>query len=127
MHETGDGGTGSHHPATSPLLNSPTSTVLQSFEVATGLKHRQFQHILSELESAYGDVLYYRGPMFEPQLPEIKIWNPFVADIAEAQSSYQFELAELQNCDVLKDALKPNSLIDFYASLPNGTYPNIKK
>ncbi|CAI5649826.1 unnamed protein product [Oreochromis niloticus] len=59
---------------------------------------------------------------------EIRLFqNPFVADIDEAQSFYQFELAELQNCDVLKDAFKPNSLVDFYAALPNDTYPNIKK
>nr|XP_040035572.1 general transcription factor II-I repeat domain-containing protein 2-like isoform X2 [Gasterosteus aculeatus aculeatus] len=59
---------------------------------------------------------------------EIRLFqNPFVADIDEAQPSYQFELAELQNCDVLKDAFKPNSLIDFYAALPNDTYPNIKQ
>lgn len=36
---------------------------------ANGFKHRQFQQFLSELESAYGDVLYYtRGLMLEPQL-----------------------------------------------------------
>lgn len=59
---------------------------------------------------------------------EIRLFqNPFVADIDKAQPSYQFELAKLQNCDVLKDAFKPNSLIDFYAALPNDTYPNIKK
>lgn len=58
---------------------------------------------------------------------EIRLFqNPFVADIDEAQPFYQFELAELQNC-VLKDAFKPNSLADFYAALPNDTYPNIKK
>ncbi|XP_072318746.1 general transcription factor II-I repeat domain-containing protein 2-like [Eucyclogobius newberryi] len=58
---------------------------------------------------------------------EIRLFqNPFVADIDEAQPSSQFELAELQNCDVLKDAFKPNSLIDFYAALPNDTYPNIR-
>ena len=43
---------------------------------------------------------------------EIRLFqNPFVADTAEAQPSYQFELAELQNCDVLKDVFKPSSLI----------------
>lgn len=43
---------------------------------------------------------------------EIRLFqNPFVADIDEAQPSYQFELAELQKCDVLKDAFKPNNLI----------------
>ncbi|KAJ8361737.1 hypothetical protein AAFF_G00429390 [Aldrovandia affinis] len=58
---------------------------------------------------------------------EIRLFqNPFVADIDEAQPSYQFELSELQNCDVLKDVFKPNSLIDFYAALQNDTYPNIK-
>ena len=59
---------------------------------------------------------------------EIRLFqNPFVADIDEAQPSYQFELAELQSCDVLKDSFKPTSLIDFYAALPQDTYPNIKK
>lgn len=53
--------------------------------------------------------------------------NPFVADIDEAHTTYQFELTELQNFDVLIDAFKPNSLIDFYAALPNDTYHNIKK
>ncbi|RXN27214.1 LRR and PYD domains-containing 3-like protein [Labeo rohita] len=36
--------------------------------------------------------------------------NPFAADIDKALSSYQFELAELQNCAVLKDAFKPNEV-----------------
>ena len=59
---------------------------------------------------------------------EIRLFqNPFIANINEVQSSYHFELAELQNCDVLKDAFKPNSLIDFYAALPKDTYPNIRK
>lgn len=59
---------------------------------------------------------------------EIRLFqNPFVADIDEAQSCYQFELVELQNCDVLKDAFKPNSLIDFYATFLNDTYSNINK
>ena len=59
---------------------------------------------------------------------EIRLFqNPFIVNIDEAQLSYQFELAELQNCDVLKDAFKPNSLIDFYAALPKDTYPNIRK
>ena len=50
--------------------------------------------------------------------------NPFIANINEAQPSYQFKLAELQNCDALKDASKPNSLTDFYAAHPKDTYPN---
>ena len=52
--------------------------------------------------------------------------NPFIANIDEARPSCQFEFAELQNCDVLKDAFKPNSLVDFYAALPKDTYPNIR-
>ncbi len=59
---------------------------------------------------------------------EIRLFqNPFAADIDEALPCYQFELAELQNCDVLKDALKLNGLIEFYAALHNETYPNIKR
>lgn len=53
--------------------------------------------------------------------------NPFAADIDEAMPSYQFELADLHNCDLLKDAFKPISLIDFCAALPDETYPNIKR
>ncbi len=51
---------------------------------------------------------------------EIRLFqNPFAADIDEALPCYQFESAELQNCDVLKDAFKPNGFIEFYAALPN--------
>lgn len=53
--------------------------------------------------------------------------NPFAADIDKAQPYYQFEVAELQNCDILKDTFKPSSLIAFYAALPNDTHPNIRK
>uniref|UniRef100_A0A9J8AS26 SPIN-DOC-like zinc-finger domain-containing protein n=1 Tax=Cyprinus carpio carpio TaxID=630221 RepID=A0A9J8AS26_CYPCA len=53
--------------------------------------------------------------------------NPFAADINDALPTLQFELAELQNCDILKDAFKPDSLIEFYAALPEETYPNIKQ
>ncbi len=59
---------------------------------------------------------------------EIRLFqNPFAADIDEALPCYQFESAELQNCDVLKDAFKPNGLIEFYAALPNNIYLNIKR
>ena len=59
---------------------------------------------------------------------EVRLFqNPFIANIDEAQRSYQFVLVKLQNSDVLKDAFKPNSLIDFYAALPKDTYPSIRK
>lgn len=53
--------------------------------------------------------------------------NPFAADINDALPSLQFELAELQHCDILKDAFKPDHLIEFYAALQKETYPNIKQ
>ncbi len=59
---------------------------------------------------------------------EIRLFqNPFAADIDEALPCYQFKSAELQNCDVLKDAFKPNGFIEVYAALPNNIYPNIKR
>ncbi|XP_073332529.1 general transcription factor II-I repeat domain-containing protein 2-like [Pagrus major] len=51
--------------------------------------------------------------------------NPFTADINDVLPSLQFELAELQNCDILKDAFKPDRLIEFYGALPEENYPNI--
>ncbi|XP_008333358.2 general transcription factor II-I repeat domain-containing protein 2-like isoform X2 [Cynoglossus semilaevis] len=175
-----------------------------NFIRAKGLKHRQFQEFLSQLESAHGDVLYYtevrwlsRGRVlrrFYELLPEINAflhtqnktvpelsdpewkWHlAFLRDMTETLNSFNLQLqgqgklicdmyshikafevklelllgqvkkhsfihlpatqnlsaekpaAELQNCDVLKDAFKSNSLIDFYAALPNDTYPNIRK
>lgn len=53
--------------------------------------------------------------------------NPFAADINDTLPSLQFELAELQTCNVLKDTFNPNCLIEYYTSLPNETYPTIKK
>ena len=59
---------------------------------------------------------------------EIRIFqNPFAADVSDTLPSLQFELAELQTCDVLKDVFRPNSLMEYYAALPNDTYPNIRK
>ena len=58
---------------------------------------------------------------------EIRLFqNPFIANIDEAQPSYQFELSELQSCDVLKDLFKPNSLIEFYAALPKTHIPTLE-
>lgn len=80
-----------------------------NFIRAKGLKHRKFQEFLSELESAHGDLLYYtevrwlsRGRVlrcFYKLLPEI---NTFLH-------------------------LKNETVPDFYAALPNDTYPNIRK
>ena len=53
--------------------------------------------------------------------------NPFAANINDALPSLQFELSELQNCDILKDAFKPDRLIEFYAALPEENYPNNKQ
>lgn len=49
--------------------------------------------------------------------------NPFAADINDVSPSLQFELAELQNCDILKDTFN-----EFYAALQEETYtyPDIK-
>ncbi|XP_039904800.1 general transcription factor II-I repeat domain-containing protein 2A-like [Simochromis diagramma] len=53
-----------------------------NFIRANGLKHRQFQQFLSELESAYGDVLYYtevrwlsRGRVLRRFLEQVKKHN----------------------------------------------------
>uniref|UniRef100_A0AAR2KU72 DUF4371 domain-containing protein n=1 Tax=Pygocentrus nattereri TaxID=42514 RepID=A0AAR2KU72_PYGNA len=53
--------------------------------------------------------------------------NPFAADIDCVDPIYQLELAKLQNVDSLKDAFTSSALIDFCASLPNETYPSLKK
>ncbi|KAM4021787.1 general transcription factor II-I repeat domain-containing protein 2A-like [Anomaloglossus baeobatrachus] len=52
--------------------------------------------------------------------------NPFYIDIENVDAIYQMELAELQNCDSLKDAFKASSLLNFYASLSSETYPNLR-
>lgn len=53
--------------------------------------------------------------------------NPFAADIEDILPSLQFELAELQTCNLLKDTFNPNCLTEYYASLPNETRPDIRK
>ena len=59
---------------------------------------------------------------------EIRLFqNPFAVDLYEASPSVQFELAELQNCDALRNTFHSVGLADFYAAIPSDTYPNIKK
>ncbi len=53
--------------------------------------------------------------------------NPFAVDLYEAPPSVQLELAELQNCDALRDTFQSAGLADFYAAIMLHTYPNIKK
>ena len=65
---------------------------------------------LQTLKAEFG----VRFPALHVYAKEIRRFqNPFIANIDKAQPSYHFELAELQNCGVLKDGFEPNSLIDF--------------
>ncbi|KAK0141514.1 General transcription factor II-I repeat domain-containing protein 2A [Merluccius polli] len=106
------------------FINLPATQNLSAENPAVPFPAEKCVEALEMLKAEFG----VRFRLLHVNAKEIRLFqNPFIADIDEAQPSYQFELAELQNCDVLKDAFKPNSLIDFYAALPNDMYPNIKK
>ncbi|XP_077112974.1 general transcription factor II-I repeat domain-containing protein 2A-like [Ranitomeya variabilis] len=92
--------------AEKPMVAFPKETCVNSLEKL----QKEFQFKFKELHLHEQDI----------QL------NPFSIDIENVDAIYQMELAELQNCDSLKDAFKSSSLPNFYASLPSETYPNLR-
>uniref|UniRef100_A0A3B1KEN9 HAT C-terminal dimerisation domain-containing protein n=1 Tax=Astyanax mexicanus TaxID=7994 RepID=A0A3B1KEN9_ASTMX len=92
-----------------PSLGFPTEKCAEALEIL----QREFQVRFQELHAHAKDIRLFQ--------------SPFAADIDCIDPIYQLELAELQNFDNLKDAFKSSTLVDFYASLPGETYPNLKK
>ncbi|XP_077179280.1 general transcription factor II-I repeat domain-containing protein 2-like [Paroedura picta] len=94
--------------AEKPLVAFPNKTCVDSLEKL----QKEFQFRFKELHLYEQDIQLFR--------------NPFSIDIENVDTIYQMELADLQNCDSLKDAFKSSSLLNFYASLPSETYPNLR-
>ncbi|XP_077307209.1 general transcription factor II-I repeat domain-containing protein 2-like [Lithobates pipiens] len=94
--------------AEKPLVAFPNKTCVDSLEKL----QKEFQFRFKELHLHEQDIQLFR--------------NPFSIDIENVDTIYQMELAELQNCDSLKDAFKSSSLYSFYASLPSETYPHLR-
>ncbi|XP_066121047.1 general transcription factor II-I repeat domain-containing protein 2-like [Saccopteryx bilineata] len=94
--------------AEKPLIAFPKEVCVDSLEKL----QKEFQFRFKELHLHEQDIQLFR--------------NPFSIDIENVDSIYQMELAELQNCDSLKDTFKSNNLPNFYASLSSETYPNIR-
>ncbi|XP_031811545.1 general transcription factor II-I repeat domain-containing protein 2-like [Sarcophilus harrisii] len=94
--------------AEKPLIAFPNKTCVDSLENL----QKEFQFRFKELHLHEQDIQLFR--------------NPFSVDIENVDTIYQMELAELQNCDSLKDAFKSSSLHNFYASLPSETYPHLR-
>ncbi|XP_069486327.1 general transcription factor II-I repeat domain-containing protein 2-like [Ambystoma mexicanum] len=94
--------------AEKPLVAFPNKTCVDSLEKL----QKEFQFRFKELHLHEQDIQLFR--------------NPFSIDIENVDTIYQMELAELQNCDFLKDAFKSSSLHSFYASLPSETYPHLR-
>lgn len=95
--------------AEKPEMAFPNQKCVDSLEM---LK-REFQMRFKELHLHEQDIQLFR--------------NPFSVDIEIADPIYQMELAELQNCDSLKDTFKSSNLTNFYTSLSSETYPNLRK
>ncbi|KAM9316753.1 general transcription factor II-I repeat domain-containing protein 2-like [Gastrophryne carolinensis] len=94
--------------AEKPLVAFPNKTCVDSLEKL----QKEFQFRFKELHLHEQDIQLFR--------------NPFSIDIENVDTIYQMELAELQNCDSLKDAFKSSSLHSLYASLPSETYPHLR-
>ncbi|XP_069498922.1 general transcription factor II-I repeat domain-containing protein 2-like [Ambystoma mexicanum] len=94
--------------AEKPLVAFPNKTCVDSLEKL----QKEFQFRFKELHLHEQGIQLFR--------------NPFSIDIENVDTIYPMELAELQNCDSLKDAFKSSSLHSFYASLPSETYPHLR-
>ncbi|KAM8982547.1 EPM2A-interacting protein 1-like isoform 1-T4 [Sarcophilus harrisii] len=90
------------------LIAFPNKTCMDSLEKL----QKEFQFRFKELHLHEQDIQLFH--------------YPFSIDIENVDTIYQIELAELQNCDSLKDAFKSSSLHNFYASLPSETYPHVR-
>ncbi|XP_073423395.1 general transcription factor II-I repeat domain-containing protein 2-like [Dendrobates tinctorius] len=95
--------------------------------------HLAFLTDVTELLNSFNVQLQGKGKLICDMQSHVKAFediqlfrNPFSIDIENVDTVYQMELAELQNCDSLKDAFKSSSLPNFYASLPSETYPNLR-
>ncbi|KAM8966907.1 general transcription factor II-I repeat domain-containing protein 2-like [Pelodytes ibericus] len=94
--------------AEKPLVAFPNKTCVDSLEKL----QKEFQFRFKELHLHEQDIQLFR--------------NPFSIDIENVDTIYQMEVAQLQNCDSLKDVFKSSSLHNFYASLPSETYPHLR-
>ncbi|KAL3859345.1 hypothetical protein ACJMK2_009570 [Sinanodonta woodiana] len=94
--------------AEKPSVAFPNKTCVDSMEKL----QKEFKFRFKELHLHEQDIQLFR--------------NPFSINIEIVDPIYQMELAELQNCDSLKDAFKSSSVTNLYASLPSETYPNLR-
>ena len=103
-----------HLPTTQNLLAEKPSVAFPDKTCVDSLEklQKEFQFRFKELHLHEQDIQLFR--------------NPFSINIEIVDPIYQMELAELQNCDSLKDAFKSSSVTNFYASLPSETYPNLR-
>uniref|UniRef100_A0A8C8SFM5 Uncharacterized protein n=1 Tax=Pelusios castaneus TaxID=367368 RepID=A0A8C8SFM5_9SAUR len=103
-----------HLPTTQKLLAEKPTVAFPNKKCMDSLEmlQREFQMRFKELHLHEQDIQLFR--------------NPFSVDIEIVDPIFQMELAELQNCDSLKDAFKSSSLTNFYASLPSETYLNLR-
>ncbi|XP_068118264.1 general transcription factor II-I repeat domain-containing protein 2-like [Hyperolius riggenbachi] len=104
-----------HLPITQKLLAEKPEVAFPNQKCVDALEmlKREFQMRFKELHLHEQDIQLFR--------------NPFSVDIEIVDPIYQMELAELQNCDSLKDSFKSSNLTNFYASLASETYPNLRK
>lgn len=57
----------------------------------------------------------------------LMISSTFTCSVDNAPSDIQLELIDLQSEAVLSDLFKPGSLLDFYSSLKEENFPNIRR
>ena len=109
--------------------------VVHKLQRAKGLKHRQFQDFLSELESAHGDLLYYtevrwlsRGRVlrrFYELLPEIYLFlhsqNKMVPEVIDPEWKWQFafltDITEMLNSFNLRLQGQGKLICDMYSHI----------
>ncbi|XP_067318488.1 general transcription factor II-I repeat domain-containing protein 2-like [Anolis sagrei] len=103
-----------YFPTTQNLLEEKPSVAFPNKICVESLEklHNEFQIRFKELRLYEQDIQLFR--------------NPFSVAIENANIIYQMELAELQNCDSLKDVFKSSSLPNFLASLHSKTYPKLR-
>lgn len=100
-----------HMPTLKEAL--PTQTQLHKYSTMLGALHVEFQRRFADFKAIESEMLM--------------VSSPFTCSVDSAPSDVQFELIDLQSDSLLAENFKSVPLLDFYSSLNEDNFPNLRR